>query len=376
MPDFSGRWQTTFGTMDLSRRGRRISGTYHFLGGPCGIDGEVHGNRLTFTYREPTVQGEGWFELKRQGRAFAGQYRPHGGRWESWIGERIGFDGLWNSTFGLLRLVEDEGRVRGWYTLEGGSTLRGRLRGRRCSISYREPEARGRARFELADDGLSFHGEWRPTGDTTWRPWTGVRVRPQPGLVWLVVLEAPWQRSLAEREYSFGSMLREFFARVAGVQVRHRFFTNDAALRRSCRELLFLAEPIALVVATHARPEGLSVGGQIIGIRPMLDVLRDTGDLRLVHFSACLLLSGADGLDLMRAFANDTRAAISGYTTSVDWAASAVIEFTYLDLVLSRGLAPAVAAKQLRRLLPFAGDTAIDDTDYPPAGFRIITPDH
>ena len=33
--------------------------------------------------------------------------------------------------------------------------------------------------------------------------------------------------------------------------------------------------------------------------------------------------------------------AVSGYSTSVDWAASAILEFTYLELILGRGLPPA-----------------------------------
>lgn len=375
MNEYQGRWQTTFGPMDLEQRGRRVRGTYQFLGTACTIDGEARRSRLTFHYREPNVHGQGWFELARRGRAFAGQYRPEGiEHWHAWEGERIGFDGLWNSTFGLLRLVEDDPRVHGWYEMGGGATLQGRLRGRHLTFAYREPAERGRGRLELADDGLSFHGEWRPRGDERWRPWTGVRVRPQPNLAWLVVAEAPWQRSLAERDYSFGGMLREFFARVPGVQLRHRFFTGEAGLRRCCRDLLYLAEPVVLVVATHARPEGLTVGGQTIALRPLLDVLRDAGSLRLVHFSACLLLQDVATLEMLHDFGHETGAAVSGYSTSVDWAASAIIEFTYLDLVLGRGLAPAAAAEQLTRLLPFAGDQEIADTAYPAAGFRIVAP--
>ena len=35
---------------------------------------------------------------------------------------------------------------------------------------------------------------------------------------------------------------------------------------------------------------------------------------------------------------------VSGYTTSVDWSGSAILEFTYLDLILGKGLAPTEAA--------------------------------
>jgi len=59
----------------------------------------------------------------------------------------------------------------------------------------------------------------------------------------------------------------------------------------------------------------------------------------------------------------------------VDWAESAIIEFTYLDLVLARGLAPAAAAEQLQKLLPFAGDQDVPDTPFRGAGFTIVTPE-
>jgi hypothetical protein len=52
----------------------------------------------------------------------------------------------------------------------------------------------------------------------------GVRVAPVPGRKWLVVLEAHYENNLAEQEYSFGQMLKAFFARTPEVQVRHRFF--------------------------------------------------------------------------------------------------------------------------------------------------------
>lgn len=376
MRDFSGTWQSTFGPMELVQTGTQVEGSYVYLGTTCTLAGRVAAGRLTFTYQEPDIHGEGWFELARQGRAFAGQFRPAGAeRWEPWEGERIGFDGLWNSSFGLLRLLEDEDTVRGYYEEGGGASLRGRRRGDRLVFSYREPTARGQGRFVLAPDGLSFQGEWRPRGDTTWRPWSGIRVRPQPHLTWLVVVEAPWQRFLSDREYSFGSMLREFFARIPNVQVRHRFFTNEAGLRRSCRDLLYIAEPVVLVVATHARPEGITVDGQVIGAATLAEALRDVANLRLLHFSACLLLQDPAAVAPLRELSHQADVPVSGYSTSVDWAASAIIEFTLLDLILTRGLPPAAAAEELVRLLPFAGSEGVAEGTYPAAGFTMLLPE-
>jgi hypothetical protein len=376
--DFSGQWQTTFGPMTLEQRGRRVRGVYLCLNAECPVEGEVAGDRLTFTYQEPTVRGEGWFEVTRHGRAFAGQYRPEGTEnWDLWEGERVGFDGLWNSSFGLLRLIEeDDGKVRGFYEAAGRSQVRGKVRGNRLTFTYREANVSGRGRFELAEDGLSFQGEWKPRDAEQWSPWAGVRLRPQSDRVWLVVFEAPWQRFLAEQEYSFGVMLREFFARLPHVEVRHRFFTNEAGLRRCCRDLLYLAEPAVVVVASHALPEGIKVDGQTIGLEALEEALQLSGSVRLLHFSACLLLQDPASIERLRTFSRESGVAVSGYATSVNWAASAVIEFMFLELVLAHGLSPAEAAGQLTKLLPFAGDEPVPGAPaLNPAGFRIVTPD-
>jgi hypothetical protein len=376
MSDFSGKWLTTFGPMELARDGASFRGVYRYLSTECFVEGEVNRGRLVFRYREPEVHGEGWFELTRGGKAFAGRFRPAGdGPWLPWEGERVGFDGLWNSSFGLLRLIEEGDQVRGFYGAGAAATLQGRRKGDRLVFRYREPKARGRGTFELAEDGLSFQGEWQVQGDEHVRPWWGLRVRPQPDLTWLVVLEAPWQRFLAEREYAFGHMLREFFARVPTVQVRHRFFANEPGLRRCLRDLLFIAEPIALVLATHAGPEGIHVDGQTIRVPALVESLRHAGDLRLLHFSACLLMQDPAVVESLQSFSDASRTAVSGYSTSVNWAASAIIEFALLEMVLAQGLPPAEAAAQLLKLLPFAGAEGVPGGAFPAAGFHMVTPE-
>jgi hypothetical protein len=375
MSTFSGKWLTTFGPMELSQDGASVRGEYHYMSATCSLEGEVSHGRLVFTYQEPEVQGEGWFELSRGGNVFTGRFRPAGeDRWLPWEGERVGFDGLWNSSFGPLRLIEEGDQVRGFYTVGGGATLEGRRKGDRLAFRYREPKARGRGAFELAADGLSFQGEWRARGGDCWRPWWGLRVRPQPNLTWLVVIEAPWQRFLAEQEYAFGNMLREFFARLSGVQVRHRFFANEPGLRKCLRDLLYIAEPIVLVLATHAGPEGVHVDGQTINVPTLVEALGPVGNLRLLHFSACSLMKDPAVVELFQSFSNVSCTAVSGYTTRVNWAASAIIEFTFLEMILGQGRPPAEAAAQLLKLLPFAGEEGVAEGAFPAAGFRIVTP--
>jgi len=49
-----------------------------------------------------------------------------------------------------------------------------------------------------------------------------------------------------------------------------------------------------------------------------------------------------------------------------------MIEFTYLDMILNRGMAPAEAARILPELVTYAADKAPKDSPYPAAGFRFF----
>lgn len=365
MNDFAGQWSTTFGPMVLTQEGNQVQGVY---GRGNTLSGTVDGGRLHFRYAELNQTGQGWFTLTRHGK-FTGEYTADGSEQaRPWEGLR-GFEGIWDSSYGRLRLIHEDDRVIGFYEGLGPATITGRMEGDRFVFTYKEPKASGEGWFELGEDGLNFAGEWRPAGKEDWLPWIGRRVPPTPGLTWLVVLEAHWQRSLADNEYAFGHMLREFFARLAHVRVRQRFFHDEASLQHWCRELLYLAEPAVLMIASHGTQEGLTVHGNTIDTERVLDSVRYADNLRLLHFSSCLVLHGADGSAFGKA-----PFPISGYTTSVDWGGSALIEFTYLDLILAKHLTPAQAAEVLPRLLSFAGDDGIEESPYAAAGFRFFAP--
>ena len=175
---------------------------------------------------------------------------------------------------------------------------------------------------------------------------------PHPGLTWLVVLEAHWQRTLDENEFAFGRMLHELFARVPWAQVRHRFYHDEASLVHWCRQLVYLPEPAVLVITGHGETNGLTVDGNTIAMPAVIETLRLADSLKLLHFSACLV--GQDAGQALEA----APFPVSGYTTSVDWAQSALTEFIYLDMILEKGLAPAKAAEQLLALVRFAGTRA------------------
>lgn len=365
MTAFPGRWTTTFGTLVLEGRGAALAGTYRYGTTEGRIEGRVRGGAFRFRYTEPKESGTGEFRLLRAGK-FAGHYTPRGEKAaKRWEGHR-GWDGIWETGFGRLRLIEEDRGVHGLYSGAGESSVRGRSKDGILTFRYRERNAAGEGRFTLSEDLESFTGVWRASGKRDWQPWNGHRVRVAPGVRWLVVLEAHWQRSLAEPDYAFGHMLRELFARQSQVRVRQRFFHDAESLRHWCRELDFLAEPVTLMIASHGRAEGLSVHGQLIDTAGVLDSLRWAESLELLHFSSCLV-----GLDRDKAL-RGRRFPVSGYTTSVDWGASALLEFTYLDLMLNRGLSPAAAAARLPSLVPYAGRRAPAGSPYRAAGFRFV----
>jgi hypothetical protein len=370
---FAGRWETTFGPMTISQEGALVSGSYFFSGKRCTLQGKVVGARLDFTYQEPTAKGESYFELARDGRTFRGTWREKGSNaGGEWTGKRVelGFAGLWTTSFGRMRLVQNGNRIQGVYS--GRASLAGELEGGKFAFRYQEPNVQGEGWFTLSADRRSFQGKWRENGKENWSDWVGKRVDPEAGKIWLVVLEVPWERGLDENEYSFGRMLRAFFARSPNVQVRHKIINSEKGLRRWCGELAFLAEPVVLVIASHGSQEGISVGGKAIGAAPLAEGLRYANNVRLVHFSACETMKGSLARDIGNGLNPARQLPISGYTTTVDWAASAVIEFMYLDLILSRGTTPGAAARQLLRLMPFAGDRTGADAPFRAAGFRLV----
>jgi hypothetical protein len=364
---FSGRWATSFGPMTLRQDGARVTGSYGREGTENSIEGELEGTKLTFRYQEAVERGTGWFRLRRPG-GFAGEYlaegKPRPLPWHGWRG----FDGLWDTPIGRLRLWEEGGQVLG--SIEADPTARLEAdAGDAGRVQYRLEGLRVKARgfLELEPPGYALRGEWVQEGEPP-RPLAGQRVMPRPGLAWLVVLEAHWQRALDDNEFAFGRMLHELFARLPRALVRHRYYHDEASLVHWCRQLLYLPEPAVLVITGHGEASGLTVDGRPIAMPAIIDTLRLADSLRLLHFSACLV-----GQDSGKAW-QEAPFPMSGYTTTVDWAQSALTEFIYLDMILEKGLAPVEAARQLLALVRFAGSEEIAGSPYRPAGFRFFEP--
>lgn len=380
-PDFAGDWSTTYGALRFEQSGARATGRYDMEGTPGLIEGTVAGRRMTFTYREPGVAGEGWFDLAADGATFAGEWRAEGEeRFSRWTGERAAsnsapgapsFAGVWSTTFGPLRLRQSGKEVRGVYRMGDGrfAEVAGTAEGATLDFAYDECGVRGSGRFTLDPDGAAFTGDWKAE-DGKGGGWAGARVAAKPGRIWLVVLEARWEDSLREREYAYGDMLAAYFARAQHVECRHRFFDDAASLKRACADIPFLPEPVVVSIASHGEEDGIVVGERKIGAAELADCFARADNIRLLHFSACLAMAGTLPAELAKRLPDGVAFPISGYATAVDWAGSAVAEFLYLELAVARGMEPAEAARRLVELLPLAGDRAAKDSPVPALGFR------
>jgi len=92
--NFTGVWDTNFGTMTLKQNGNSVTGTYTHDDGR--IEGKVSGGRLDFrwfeepTYSLPNDAGGGYFIIAADGKSFKGKWRyGFSGPWRDgeWKGE-------------------------------------------------------------------------------------------------------------------------------------------------------------------------------------------------------------------------------------------------------------------------------------------------
>ena len=377
--DFSGKWQTDFGDLELNQNGKNVEGVYR-LGT---VDGKVEGRVLTLRYREPNAAGEARFTMAEDSFNFTGMWRPDGtGTWLAWNGKRkrrdsLGFDGLWEPSYGLMRLSTKSDGVDGVYNYPGGiATINGVLKETRLVFRYKEPETEGSGWFELSEDKQSIHGKWRPDGATPWQAWTGARRLPKAGRVWLVILEANWERSIEEPEYAFGDMLANYFrmASARHVEVRHRFFHDANDLKRFCQQVQFLAEPVIVLISTHGTPEGITVFGNTIDASVIAEGLAGASNVKLLHLSGCGMMAGNFPRQVHALSKGKETFPISGYKTTVAWDTSALGDFTYLSLLLTRGLEPDVAVRKAIVASPYLGDSKVPGSSFKPLGLTLLNP--
>jgi hypothetical protein len=256
-------------------------------------------------------------------------------------------------------LYQDGSEVNGFYTLGGYSTVQGTVDADgKLEFTYTEPSASGEGWFQLSNEGSSFSGMWRPDGTSIWYQWEGSRAGTgMEESNWLVILESEWQTSLSEDEYSFGDMLAAWFARIPGVTVRHRYVHDGNDLANFCLEAAGLPGKVYLVIASHGSTSGVELASGTVSTQDFLRAIRPCRNLAMIHFSCCQIMAGP----LPRAIM-DSRDdwpedfIVSGYTRSVDWGASGMIEIYYLDQILENGLAPRDAAQSVLQDIDFAGE--------------------
>lgn len=374
---FAGRWTTTYGTLDLLIDGDRVNGEYD-LGK---VEGTVKGRQLKLTYDERDVSGVAEFELLEDGQSIRGRWRADGeSDWQDWHGTRESiqsqFSGLWKMKFGHLRLVLDNEQAIGVFQGKHGyAELRGRLSEKnRVEFEFTDGKIDGTGWLKVSPgdelgDGLL--GAWKPTGGG-WMVSSGSRVRASRSKAWLVVLEANWETSLAEPQYAFGPMLKQYFTmpNAQYIQFRHRYFHDVADLKRFCRDVCFLADPVVLLLSTHGNPTGIEVFNDVITADEMSDCLVGLSNVHLLHLSGCSMMAGNYPKQLQQT--PGTNMAISGYTTLVDWDTSAIADLTYLTMVLLKQLDATEAAEEAIKAAPYLGAEATNSKLFAPLGLTVL----
>ena len=268
------------------------------------------------------------------------------------------FSGTWDTTYGVMVLFQEGDQVTGYYDLGGICPVEGQVNADgRLEFTYTEPATTGEGWFDLTADGMAFSGMWRETGGEHWAEWEGYRAGAGlPPSNWLVILEAEWQESMTEDEYSFGEMLDAWFARVPGVTVRHRFVHDVEDLAGFCLEASALPGDVYLVLASHGTAAGIALPGGTVTGDNLIAALAPIRNLAMLHFSACEVMAGNVPAQLL-ASRNDwpDGFVVSGYRVSVDWAASGMLEIYYFNQMLETGLSPEDAAQSVIDDIAFAG---------------------
>lgn len=283
------------------------------------------------------------------------------------------FAGVWQTTYGNMFLEQNGEEVSGWYSYGGMSSIEGTVGDQgRFTFTYDEGAVTGQGWFQLSETGNSFAGEWRAEGEARFSTWEGHRSIGEAS-TWLLVLESEWQESLSENEYSFGEMLQAWLGRLPDLEIRHRFVHDAEDVILVCAEAAMLPGDVYLVFASHGTEEGISLNGGTVTPRQLARAVSVIPSLKLVHFSCCLVMAGGTDEAVISARTDwDQDFAVSGYTTSVDWGGSAIIEFYYLNQILSNGMTPLEASKALLEDIRFAG--SLGTGNMAGAGFQIRTP--
>lgn len=186
-PRLLGSYDTTYGKMELSQSGNRISGTYTGHTGSGTVEGVLDGSTLRGTWKDESGNGRIAFVFAPDMNTFSGYWsyddiEPKAGSGDTWVGNRTGeappsvqkkstaapakgplFDisGTYSTDFGMMELMQDGTSVQGSYiTSTGTGTLEGTLDGLTIWGTWHEGDAYGRIRFVFPPDRSKFTGYW------------------------------------------------------------------------------------------------------------------------------------------------------------------------------------------------------------------------
>jgi len=207
---FTGKWDTDWGGMNLLQVGNTLTGTYDYEGGK--IQGTIDGNTATGTwseapsYQPPLNAGDFIFILSADGKIISGKWRFGSCDWDGDIrgtrGEQPAppipptptptptpitptgdWSGTWSSNWGQMTLSQNGNQVTGSYTHDNGkisATVSGNtLLGTWSEApSYTPPNDAGDMVFTMSADGQSFTGDWKYGSTGNWQKngWQGTRM--------------------------------------------------------------------------------------------------------------------------------------------------------------------------------------------------------
>lgn len=294
-----------------------------------------------------------------------------------------GFVGDWKTSFGKMTLRADGEKIHGVYHLGGEATLHGKVEGAMLRFEYKEPSgSTGYGVFTLSDDQMTFSGYWREGLPSTVplnekdRAWSGKRfiaTDSSAKATWLVVLEPHWEESLEESEFSYGQMLREYYRRVPTLQFRHRRVHDKEDFLRVGKEISLIDGNVILYISSHGTEKGATLSDGTLANESVIAVLRESPNVRLLHFGCCLVAGGTVPEEILKALPKEKRIPISGFTKVADWGGSAITDFAYLDNMIVHQLSPKDAVAATRRNLLFAREKS--PGPVPPMDLRIVLPE-
>ena len=193
---FAGYWKSTFGHIDLERKGLRISGVYD--------DGKIRGTVKGVLTSDGTAVIGQWFEGDLKGKmvlrlqdgknSFTGRWwRDNSGKEGKWIAVRVNtnhkfssqntaaetFAGSWETNFGRLSLTQAEEAIDGNFRGRvNNGTISGKFNPKSGQFAgtWHEKGQKGKVILSLLKGNNGLEGEWWYADGRYGGLWYGARV--------------------------------------------------------------------------------------------------------------------------------------------------------------------------------------------------------